>query len=769
MHNFFTKLFSVALTFCCLSASADNYWEQVNIDKAPKNLQLINPTNFLVYTMNEDALRLQMLNLSTDPSDAMIITLPMPDGSYRDFKVWQTPMMPADLAAANPDIKTFTAEAVGDHMVTAKLDFTMYGFHAMIYNGENTSFVDPYDNFHDGFYIVHYKKDEQRSLAQRMKCEVHSYNENSPAGEPMETEMSRLPGLAAKTVNGAQLRTYRLALACSHQYAQAVTGSSTPTAAAVLAKMTTTMNRVNGVYERELSITMTFVSNETNVIFTSATGDPYGADNSNASNLLSDNQTQCDLLIGPTNYDIGHVFSTGAGGLSLLGVVCQGGLKAQSATGSSAPYGDGFDIDYVAHEMGHQYGSDHTFNNNSDGSCGGNAVTDYAYEPGSGSTIMAYAGICSPDNIQAHSDAYFHLSSLQQIYDYTVTGFGNGCPVKTSSGNTPLVPAPYNATYSIPYLTPFELTHPTVTDPESDDSIVLYCWEEDDLGGFGLSFANTHSSGPIFRSYSPAPSNIRVFPKITNVLSGLLNDAGTDKNQGEKVPDVARTLKFKCTHRDIKHNKGCFTIPDDMVTLNAVLTGTGSGFKVTSQGTSGITYNGGSTQTVTWTVLNTNTAPINASSVNIYMSTNGGVAWQYLLGNFPNTGSASVIVPNPSATTSTVRFKVKGASNVFFNVNSSNFTVNYNSAVPVTPVNIDSPMAIGIIIDIFPVPANDVIHIKTDSFFQGVICNVVGQKIWEGTISGPTDINTTLWARGHYFMTVIDDKGNKTVKRLVIN
>ena len=764
------RLLLCAVLFFPVITYAGNLWQQVNVQQAPKNLQLMHPNNFLVYTVDEATLKLQMFSLSNDPSQAIVITLPLPDGSFRDFNVWQTPMMPNQLASQYPDIKTFTGEAVGNATITAKLDFTLYGFHAMIFNGDNTSFIDPYDNYHDGYYMVHYKKDETRAFSDRMKCLVHSFDEHGPAGESMDIAQKGLPKLALKTVNGSQLRTYRLALACDSLYAQAATGISHPTIAQALSKMTTSMNRINGVYEREFSITMNFVTNENAIIFVPGSSDPYAADNNNAGNLLTDNQTECDLVIGNPNYDIGHVFTTGAGGLSDVGVICQSGFKANSTTGLPTPVGDGFDIDYVAHEMGHEYGGDHPFNNGVDGSCFGNNVPTISYEPGSGSTIMAYAGICAPDDLQPHSDAYFHSVSLYMIQQYTTTtgtGFGDVCAVKTSTGNKLVSYAPFAASYSIPFLTPFELDAPVLTDSVADTS-TLYCWEERDLpagADIGAELINTHSTGPIFRSYSPTANSNRIFPHNSMILAGSLSNAGTEDNEGEKVPDVARTLTFMCTFRDIFNGFGSFTLPDDQITLTAINTGTG--FAVTSQAATGISYAGASTQTITWNVVGTNTAPISAANVDIYMSVDGGNTWYYHLGTFPNTGSASVTVPNPAVTTAAARFKVKGTGNVFFNVNSTNFTVSNNPSAPIS-AGVTQVATLANNVNIFPVPASNILHVTAATVLQASIYNTLGQTVWQGQVDKQRDISVALWPKGIYYIQLRDANNQSTVKRFVV-
>ena len=768
-----SALLSAALLgpFC---GSAQNFWREANMEQLPQQLQLQHPSKFQVYTLNGDeaALNTMMASLSDNPEEGMIITLPLPDGSMRDFKVWQTPMMPAELAARFPGIRTFTGEAVGNKGITAKLDFTVYGFHAMIYSGDNTSFIDPYDNFHDGYYMVHYKKDETRAVSERAHCEVMrsrstATTENGPAGVSMDIVQKGLPKLAYKTVNGSQLRTYRLALACDHQYAQAATGLPSPTTAQVLSKMTTSMNRINGVYEREFSIHMNFVTNEDLIIFTGVAGDPYSADNNNGGGLMTDNQTECDAVIGNANYDIGHVFSTGSGGISLQGCVCQTGFKAQSTTGGPVVVGDGFDIDYVAHEMGHEFGADHPFANGTDGSCGGgNMNPSIAYEPGSGSTIMAYAGICPPDDIQAHSDPYFHAVNLEQIQQYTTAGDGDICPVKTATGNKLVAYSGFTASYSIPYLTPFELNAPALTDSVSD-SATLYCWEEWDLAPpSGEEFVATHATGPLFRSFNPTTASLRIFPKISMVLAGTLSNAGTENNQGEKVPDVARTLNFICTFRDIYHNYGSITIPDDKITLNAV--NTGAGFAVTSQGSTGISYTGHSSQSVTWNVVTSNTAPINATNVDIYMSVDGGYTWLYHLGTFPNTGSATVTIPNPATNSSNCRIKVKGTGNVFFNINSNNFTVTYNSSFPIsTGVQPVAANAAGEV-KVFPVPATNMLHMSSVSAVTARVFNTLGQSVWQGAVNGQTDIPVGIWARGIYYVQLVDDQQHAVVKRIVL-
>jgi len=761
MKNFVLKLAICAGLFSPIIAGASEVWKEVNASVAPKQLQLIRPDRFRVYTLDEATLRIQFLNLPSDALYAEVVSLPMPDGSTRDFRVWESSMMPQDLAKQYPDIKTFTATAVDDPTVTAKLDFTLYGFHAMVYDGDNTAYIDPFDNYHDGYYLAYYKKDLSRPIDQRMKCLQQSGDEHGPAGEQMEMAGTELPKLAQKTINGYDLRTYRLALACSSQYAIAATGIATPTQAQVLSKMTTTMNRVNGVYERELSITMVFASGENSVIFTTSAGDPYYTINSSASSCLTTNQTQCNSLIGSPNYDIGHVFTTGSGGLATLGCVCSFS-KAQGTTGQAVPTGDGFDIDFVAHEMGHQFGANHTFNDNANGSCAGNAASTTAYEPGSGSTVMAYAGICSGDNVQTHSDAYFHRASLSQILAY-VNGAAASCGVKTPTGNLLVKYDPVSPTsYTIPYLTPFELTAPVATDSASD-SAMLYCWDEEDLGSFGSTFAATTATGPIFRSFNPSKYNYRVFPKISLVLVGTLN------SQYEKAPTVARTMSFKCIYRNIRNNKGCVTIPDETVTLNAITTGTGAGFKVTSQGSGSDIYNGGSTQTVTWNVLNTDVAPIGATNVDIWMSQNGGTTYQYFVGTFPNTGSASITVPNPASSTTAARFKVKGAGNVFFNVNSANFTVTNNPLLPISYNSASSIKSAANEIKVFPVPAEAVVHIVLNGTAKTSIFNTLGQMVWDGVVNGNMDVNVVSWAKGMYYARFTDmASGTNTVKQVIV-
>lgn len=775
MKRVFTSLAFAAMLLLGGSSYAGGPWNQVPLTSAPSvKIQVFHPTQYQVYTFNEDWLKIQMFSLSTNPNEGMVVDLPLPNGKTRSFKVWQDPMMEDRMAARYPEIKTFTAVATDDGTVTAKLDFTVYGFHAMIFDGDNTSFVDPYDLFHDGYYMVHYKKDETRTPEQRMRCEFKNGDENGPAGEAMQTANTELPKLAARTGNGWTRKEYRLALCADHFYCQAATSLASPTIAQCLSTMTTSMNRINGVYEREFSVHMNFCSNEDTLIWPTNTGsingaDPFNTIDANGSACLTQNQTTVTARIGTANYDLGHVFTTGGGGISGLGIVCSSSQKAQSCTGLPYPVGDSYDIDYVAHEMGHEFGSNHTFANTNDGSCGGgNRSTTHSYEPGSGTTIMAYAGICPPDDLAMHSEAYFHASSLLEIQAKLV-GSENACAVATATGNKLVSLATFSATYNIPYKTPFELIAPTAVDSVADTA-TMYCWEQwnvDASTGTASRLVNTYVKGPLMRSWFPQKTELRVFPKMTKVMFGTLTDAGVEGAQGEKVPDTARFLTFKLTVRDILLGNGCFLFPDDTIHLNAIQTSTMTGFKVTSQGTTGLSYAGGSAQTITWDVAGTTASPINADSVVIYMSDDSCKTFAYNLGKFPNTGTASITAPNPATTSAKCRFKVKGNNNVFFNVNRQNFTVTHTgSSSAVNNVNTLAATA-----TVYPVPTTDILHVTTgvNSNVQGVVYNAIGQTMWQGSINGQTQVSVASWARGVYHIQLINAvNGDRTVKSFVV-
>ena len=266
-------------------------------------------------------------------------------------------------------------------------------------------FIDPYAQGTTSNYISYFRQDLKKN---DLYIELPSKNAGANTNRPVASQK-----IEASQCRGTQLYSYRLAVACTHQYAIAATGLSNPSVAQTLSKIATTINRVNGVYENEVSVTLVLVATENKVIFTSAASDPFTANNDGTA-LVAESQKVIDSAVGTANYDIGHTFSTGGGGLAEIGVVCNKALKAQGVTGTSNPTGDGFDIDYVSHEMGHQFGANHTFNSVTGGCGGDNRNPSTAYEPGSATTIMGYAGICGTDDIQPNSDPFFMRLALMK-------------------------------------------------------------------------------------------------------------------------------------------------------------------------------------------------------------------------------------------------------------------------------------------------------------------------------------------------------------------
>ena len=444
------------------------------------------------------------------------------------------------------------------------------------------------------------------------------------------------------------------------------------------------------------------------------------------------------------------MFSTGAGGLASLGVLCSVD-KAKGVTGSPNPVGDPFDIDYVAHEMGHQLNAQHTFNAGT-GSCSGNGVASQAYEPGSGSTIMAYAGICGgSDNLQPNSNAYFHTASLRTITTFLAT---RTCGTNLPSTNLPPILPPTGASYSIPFLTPFELTGPTATSANSSGAIT-YCWEEYDLGSFRASFPTTISSGPIFRSFPPVDSPTRVFPTPSRLVRN------TFYYIGEKLPTVARSLTFRLTVREVRNGLGTINIPDGGdVSLNVI--NTVDTFKVTSFSDPSVILRGNQSSLVQWDVATTNTAPINCATVDIYFSTDSGYTFPYLLKKAtPNDGSESVLLPNINTTKG--RFKVKATENVFFSLNT----------VPLTVTETPESIA-GVVYEkelkLFPVPATNVVTIQNQlKGGEAQLYNMMGQPVWKGTIpAGTSTLPVKDLPRGAYYFRFLQAGDTQVATRSLL-
>jgi hypothetical protein len=604
---------------------------------------------------------------------ALVLQLPLPNGTNASFRVVEAPVMEPALAAQLPGIKTYVGVGVNDPNASVRLDLTPQGFHAQVLSPTTGSFyIDPATQSTTQQYLSFWKRD------------MPGRNFDCGVTETAAKQRTAAPGTGTGLrTNGPVLRTYRLAMAATGEYtafhSRNLPAGSTVAQqlAAAQAAIVTSVNRVVGVYEKELAVRLVLVAGNNQLVYANPATDPYT--NANTGNaLLTENQANIDALIGSANYDVGHVFSTASGGVAGLGVVCRNGQKARGTTGTSSPIGDAFDIDYVAHELGHQFGGSHTFNGNAGSCAGSNRSTAYAYEPGSGTTIMAYAGICgAANNLQPNSDPYFHVASYEQILTYLGT---TNCAVTTATGNAPpRVTLPANGKI-LPISTPFKLTA-SAFDP--DDDALSYCWEEYDLGATGSPTA-TQTAGvtiPIFRSFNPTANPTRYFPRLTD----LVNNTTV---LGERLPTVTRELRFKVTVRD--QNNGSQGIiggvnSSDPVVLSS--TSAAGPFLVSVPNATGISWAGGSSQAITWDVAGTTANGVNCATVNIRLSTDGGLTYPtLLLASTANDGSESVTLPNVATTTA--RIMVEAADNYFFDISDNNFAITSVTAcaAPTSPV-----------------------------------------------------------------------------------
>ena len=569
-----------------------------------------------------------------------ILELPMPDGSSLSFFIEEASIMHPKLQSKFPDIKSYAGYGVEDKSAYLRFDRSHKGYHFQVLSAKHGVVkIDPVKG-ENKTHMVYYKKDLH------IKDHQHGFECAFEGKKHGVTSMNESSESSRFLLGDTDLRDYKLAVAATGEYTSYHGG----TVEDAIAAINTTITRVVGIYEKEFSITMTLVANNDIVIYTNSMTDPFT--NGNASMMISENMTNMNSEIGSSNFDIGHLFGTSGAGLAYLNGPC-GSNKAGATSAVANPVGDFFDVDYVCHEMGHQFGANHTQYN----ACNRNNAT--SMEPGSGSTIMAYAGICAP-NVQSNSDAYFNAASIEEIENFTTTGNGNSCPTKSDFGNLfPSVSAGSN--YFVPKSTPFALTA-SASDPDGDE--LTYCWEQrDNIGSATQPPVSTNLLGPMFRSLSPSLESTRYFPSLSDVING-------NSSEWEVLPSVGRTMNFRVTVRDNAPGNG-LTDEDDMIVTVDALSGP---FELLIPNT-GVEWNTGESQTITWDVANTDLAPVSCGNVDLLLSLDGGFTYPTTLAsNVPNDGSHTITVPNLMS--SFARIRINCSDNIFYDISDTDFGLN---------------------------------------------------------------------------------------------
>jgi hypothetical protein len=711
--------FKFVCTFLCFSlltsfaANSENtaLWQKADVSAFNvSNERKVFPHKFIALHLNLNGMRAKLLQapkeFSTSFAQGLLLAIPFPDGTFKNFRILETEVLHPVLAAKFPAVKTYVARNVEEPSSWMRLDITYLGFNAMISTLDGMIFIDPVNNTEPENYLCYYKKDMPDAYGRH--C-LFSTNEDDKAESINEILNADLKSKLKLMDTGDELRTYRLALACTGEYA-ATKGGTVPGA---LSGMVTSVNRVNGIYETEVAVRMVLISNTDTLIFLNSATDPYS--NNNGGTMLGQNQTTITARIGTSNYDFGHVFSTGGGGIAGLGVICDASQKAQGVTGLPSPVGDPFDVDYVAHEMGHQFSGNHTFNSNSQGSCAGNASMGHNYEPGSGSTIMAYAGICGSHDLQSNSDPIFHTESYNEIFNFTIFGAGNSCPQLTFTNNTPPTINLLND-YIIPFRTPFILTGSAF---DADGDPLTYIWEQYDFGNFGAPNTPT-GNAPTFRDFTPVLDSARTFPRLVNIINN-------NNINGERLPTYARTMHFKFTARDNRTGGG--GVSNNFVPVVVDVINTVNPFLVTLPNTNSVVWLFGANEQVTWDVSSTDMAPINCANVNIRLSLDGGLTFPHVLAaNTPNDGSETVAVVGSFGTvnTSQARIKVEAVGNIFFDMSNANFTIQNPNSVNSLALNQGS-------IQVYPNPGNEIVNVELNAYFTGktqvMLVNCFGQIV----------------------------------------
>ena len=616
------------------------------------------------------------------------LSLPMPDGYAQEFEVFETATLSPQMAAKYPDIRTYRGSAVNDASTTLRMDMTAAGMHAMVLKNGRNILIDPYDRG-DSQTLLSYEPNAGTPL----RCAFGEVFNPARPFDNLAISRAVTPPDYKFPVPLSQLQVYRTALMLSASYVAQYDG----TEAGAVAAATSQMNRVNGIYERDLNIRLQITGT---VVFLTAASQPFSADDeTNSGKILDFSQRVLTDKLGVANYDVGEGFTgVGGGGVAALGSACDDSSKG---SGSSLGVGTVTPIHWVnlvAHEFGHQFGANHTFNASGVAGCRTTSISPgTAFEPGSGSTTMSYVGLCSDDtstqDLQPTEDLVFHAYSIKEMLD-----FANGAakpsrsctvPPRGSATNTPPKVTVAAANYTIPAKTPFYLDA-TGSDADAQDAANLtYSWEQVDVGKASPTNED-EGTRPLFRSYLPVTAGRRFFPSIQFVLAGTnnppdlykasANSGGEGASEaksyrvGEVLPTTDRVMRFRVSVRDNRKSDGVTAGSIGFADVNVRSVATAGPFQVTAPN-GGETLTGGTAAKITWNVAGTDSSPIATPAVRITLSTDSGKTFTTVLGdNIPNTGSASLLLPAGISSKAT-RVRIDAVNNIYFDVSDADFSV----------------------------------------------------------------------------------------------
>ncbi|MBP7822006.1 MAG: hypothetical protein KA010_03725, partial [Saprospiraceae bacterium] len=662
---FFFLLLAINTNFLL---AQNNVWKELSQNELSADPQSIQrnylPEKYKLFQTDHAALRQALQNAA---STGVPIALPLPDGGMADFKVSNYSVMSPALASKFPDFNTYTIESIdATNPLNGRVGITPEGFHAVYLTDHGLAFVLPFAKRQLKFYMSYYDTDCKDFNGNTLQFTCGN-TDNEDIHTPhnigaLETLHNNHSSVRTNSAALEEKRTYRMAMACTGEYANQNGG----TVSSVINSFVLFTNTINLIYERDLSIKFELIDNEEALVFLNPNTDPYH-DSNVGSLLIGQNTTIINQNVGAQNYDVGHVMTatcSDVGGIASPSVICTG----NKGNGVTCQYTDleTIALRVACHEIGHQFSASHTWAN-----CPGildQLVSDSAFEPGSGTTIMSYAGFCGAQNTQDSQYAYFHARSLEQIIDFSRNGNGNVCPtVIETTNHIPTITLNYPSNMYIPISTPFEL-NASVSD--EDNNSMKYTWEQYDLDPGVHDLGMPLGDAPTFKNFDLSNNTNRYFPRLSQIISNSSDNI-------EVLPTYSRNLTFRFVARDMVAQQGAVAWEE----VKFKSTGLAGPFLVQNPNTGSESWTSGNFQQVTWDVANTNNAPVNCKKVRLRLSIDGGNTYPYtLLSETDNDGAEYVVVPSDIATTN-ARVRIEGVNNVFFDISNSNFDI----VAPTTP------------------------------------------------------------------------------------